>query len=596
MNGMISAETARMRAFFSRADRLWAFTNKGKTEEYRSMSFILLGSLLMTLLPLFIGRYIDTAVGTSAGMCIEIDPYGLFVISAVTVLILFAWYVLTSYGRAHHIRNMSANRIRAAILTKVDAKHIDEVEGRSVGELTGYISNDVPKVAAMMIKDIPAVFENMFLIMAILVLMIFTNTMLALIYIILFAITFSVTRYIGRRMRRDVETRQESLARMNSYLDDVAVNHSLVKLYGLEGRSSRQFARIVSDVSGSYRRAYAISGFVGPVARIVENMGFIVTVIIGTHMMAAGLMGTGMFLTFTSYASLIGRPLFGMNDAINCVQDDMISLVRILDFLDSDEIDRSGEKIDGIRGDIIFDHVSFSYGDRKALDDVSMHIGPGETVALIGVSGSGKSTVIDLILGLCTPAQGSVSIDGKDVSILDKDVLRGSVRLSPPIPWIFTGTILENIGYVREDATREEIIAASERMGFDPVVRGKRDGYDTVIGYGSENLSTGERQMLSLVRLALLDPNVMVIDESLSCIDPVTKRRIGPAVSSLLDGRTAIIISDDPEEVRGADRVIFMKDGRVEAEGTHEELIACCGPYRGIFGTDYNTCNLMRDV
>ena len=316
-------------------------------------------------------------------------------------------------------------------------------------------------------------------------------------------------------------------------------------------------------------------GFIEPLSRIIDNVGYFVTAVIGSMMIIDGDLTFGTFLAFISYAAIIGRPLVSFSNSINKIQSATVSYDRILEFLDETEMpDESAyDDIDPqlSKGDIRFEDVSFTYPDgTKALDHVNMTISSGSVVTIIGEEGSGKSTVSDLIMGFRTATEGRVLLDGKDIADVKRSRLRTLIGISSQDPFIFEGSVYYNLSQTASD---EAIDRMSELTGFDAFVRKMAKGYNTVVGGRGHGLSSGEMQLLSITRLLLYDPKVMIFDESSSEMDPLTGITAFSSTRDRLKDKTLIIVDNTPLSVKYADTVIFMGKGKVLDIGTHSELM-----------------------
>lgn len=561
MKNIVKEEERVTRKFWRDINKIWIFTNAGRRRSLFGLVLITIATLIMTFIPYLLGKILDReghSPDDYLSLCFD-QIWQFFVILAVMVL---AWFILVNIGRRIYIKNSTMGKARCMILEKIDNKHIDEVEKHPTGEFVGLLSNDLSKLTEMIHKDLPGIIENTALILLVIIFMFLTNVQLALVYIVIFLVIVYVIRHIGRKMRTDVENGREELMAMNGYLDDIYTNRSLIKLYGLEPRAMNKFRKMNSKFSQTYLSMFKLMVRVDPIGRIVENLGFILSSVIGIMLYGNSLITIGMLVTFVSYASLLGNPLMNIATEINAIQVDMVSLKKVMAFLESDEIDRSGISADGITGRIVADDITYSYGETEALSHVSFTIESGRIIAFTGATGSGKSTFVDILLGIRNADRGNLFYDHTNVKDFQRFSLRSSVSLCPTVPWIFNGTIFDNIRYVRQDATLEDVKRASETVGFDKIAERFDEGYETLLGENGRALSPGESQMLSLARIMLMDPKVVIFDESMSLLDMTQKDEVCSRTFSALKGKTLILVTGDEGVLKYADGAIHFDNGK----------------------------------
>lgn len=548
------------------------FFNRKRSALYCEMLLMLIGAMIITFIPFLIGKWMDRYTQLNVG-AIDFTLENTAPLMALIIATTAVWYILVTSGRSRYVRNIAMNKLRKNILAKIDRKDINYVETRSPGRYVEYISNEQQNLSRMFNSDVVSVVEGLFVFGVIIVLMLFTNIFLALLYIILLPLTYFAIRHLVRKMKTDVKSRQKSFVKMNSYLDDVSSNYSLIKMYGLEKHMLDDFTEIDTKLSREYRHVLYTSGAVAPLERIVENLGFIISGIVGVILLNSELITAGMFLTFVSYASMMGKPLSNFADGLGRLRDSSVSMQRVCKFLTSDEDERHGDADAGTSdGDIGFRDVSYSVvSGKKILDSVSLDIRHGEHIAMIGASGSGKSSIIDMMVALQSADSGSVLYGGKDVFEYEKNSLRRSISVIPSIPWVLSGTVMENIRVVAPDASEEEIMKACRTIGFDRSVERMENGFDTSVGSGSGNMSLAEKQMLSLVRLLLTDPKVVIFDDSFSGMDALTVLKIKEKMADFLKDRTVITVSDDIIDMMAADRILYVSECSISS-GSHKEL------------------------
>ncbi len=552
---------------------LWRYTKKGKKAVIPGIIMMILGGTIFAAMPLIGRLYIDELEKTRDVFSIKSDDIAVIAIGAV--LMVLAWFALYGYGRKKVICDVSGKKLRDDIAMKTNRIPAAYIEDNGVGDISATMTNDVPVIVKTMRMEISNFFVQLAILVIILGMMFYLNHVLATVYLVLFIVTYYLTRRIGNRMRRDMETKQDSIGEMNDLFSETIVRHSLIKIYGLEDKAMEMFDRVDNKQTGSYVRTTSAFSFIEPISRIVDNAGYLLTAVIGTFMIIDDLLSFETFFAFICYAAIIGRPLISFTDSVNKIQAAAVSHDRVLDFLSEEEMpDQSSfEPIDtGIaKGDLEFRDVTFSYPNgTKALDRVSFSIPPGTKIVIVGEEGSGKSTVSDMIMGFRQATEGRLLLDGKDISTIRRKDLRKLIGIATQTPFLFEGTVYYNLS---PTASKEEIIAMSKLTGFDEYVKYLPRGYDTVIGGRGHGLSSGETQLLSITRLLLYGPKVMIFDESASDMDPITTMNTLDSIKSHFIGKTVIVIDNTPISALKADTVVFMSKGRVMDIGTHSELM-----------------------
>lgn len=575
-----------MRRYKDDLDFIWSASKTGKKGPIIGTSMIVLGCILFALTPILIGLMIDKFTQRiEDDIIFSIDD--VFSPLVVAIVLMIAWYILIVAGRTKLYRDYSSTRIRDALVQKFDKLPAEYFQRHPIGSIGSLITEDIPAVMRIATTHFPSAIAQAATITFIVAMMCLSNIYLGLIYLILTVLSFFITWKLGRSVRSYIKRRQASISKMNGLFSDSMNNHSMLKSYRLEGKAKRRFAKMESEREVSIVRSNNASSYIEPFGRIIDNTGYIASALIGVYMISNGLLTTGMFLSFISYATIIGRPIVTFLDSIYQMQDGSVSMDRITSVLKSKELpDETGLRpldVDDIKGNISFENVSFGYTkDRLAVDRISFDAKAGTITTLVGVAGSGKSTITDLLMKYRMASEGRITIDGIDINDIRRDDLRKVIGVSPQVPWIFEGTIADNIGYSKEGATREEIIEASKAVGFDEFVMKHPEGYDKMLGDGC-GLSSGEMQLLSLARLALYDPKIVILDDSTSDVDPITRYGLINKAEDWLYGKTVIISATDVSSMIIAHNVVYMRSGKIDDMGIHSELMSRNEDYAELF-------------
>ena len=499
-------------------------------------------------------------------------------------LLIVAWYVLTAFASRMMlvVGRVATAGLREAIYGKLHRIPISYLDNHPAGELSSRITNDLDAVGRLVTSDFIGFVTQQSMLLMILLIMALSCPPLAIVYVIIIPCVWAVTQHINDASKGDFARKYAAMGDLNGVLSDSVSNHALIKAYGIEERQSAKFADAEDEYSRSYFRSKFNSGLVAPISVMAMNVGQLALALIGAYMIIEGSLPVGTFIMFLFFVRMINGPVTGAASALNRISDELCAFERIYEFLDEDEVDDSGRdgKLDEpVVGDIEFRDVRFSYGGEDVIDGVTFSVEHGRITAIVGPSGSGKTTLVNLLMGFYTPASGSILVDGKDVTRIDRDSIREHIGMVSQVPWVFDGTVAENIGYPKEGCTMDEIIAASRAVGFDQYVSALPDGYDTMIGDDRYQLSVGEKRLLILARAMIADPDILILDEATAGVDVKSEHTVIQEVKRAFAGRTVIIITHNLYEITDAERIVYIDAGTVAESGTHEELLALDGRY-----------------
>ncbi len=541
----------------------------GNPDDRRTVVYCTVMSIVATglfyTIPYLCGHLLNRLVKMYSG---DYDYDYVFVVSlcALLVLIVVFWYVATSECRKRMavLALDTTKRMRVGLHDKMLKVPPSYIESVSPGDLTARFTNDLPAVSRLISKDSTGFVVYSTMVVAILFMMMVTSPYLGILYIILLPITLSVGYYMTRASEKDMGEQRERISELNSMMSDIITSHRIVKNEMAGDVVLEEFAASDREFTKAYVSTKMRSAFIGPLTAMVTNIGYLLTVIIGSVLIINGMLQIGMFMSFMIYVRLVSAPLSSSAEVYNRIRDEAISLDRVLEVLEAPEeevIEDSSEPFD-LKGDIVFEDVDFSYGDKKALDSLSFTVKAGEITALVGPTGSGKTTAASLIIGYHTADSGRVTVDGRDVSLMSrKDISRHMAAVLQK-PWLFDGTIRENIVYTNTGAKEEDMLRYSKLTGLDDFVRTLPEGYDTKIGTDLNMLPLAQCRMVALTRAFLYNPEIMVLDEAVAGIDPVSGQSILDGLRSEFRGRTVILITHNPALIRQADRVVRIEDGR----------------------------------
>jgi len=515
----------------------------------------------------------------------------------VTLLWVVALYVASSaflWAQGYLLNDVVLAvvlRLRADVEAKIHRLPLSYFDRQQRGELLSRVTNDISNISQSLQQTISQVLTSLLTVIGVVSMMFVISPILALIALVTIPAAMYVTKFIAKRSQGKFIAQWTHTGALNGLIEEAFTGHELVKVFGRHREVARRFDEKNSQLYEASFGAQFISGTIMPAVQFIGNVNYVLIAVIGALRVATGGMTLGAVQAFIQYSRQFTRPLTQVASMANSLQSGVASAERVFDLLDAKE--QSAEPAvpahpHTLNGRVEFEHVSFRYdADKPLIDDLSLVAEPGHTIAIVGPTGAGKTTLVNLIMRFYELDAGRITLDGVDIATMRRDELRSRIGMVLQDAWLFSGTIRDNIRYGRPDATDAELLEAAQATFVDRFVRSLPRGYDTVIDEESSNLSAGQKQLITIARAFLTQPALLILDEATSSVDTRTETLVQHAMAALRSNRTSFVIAHRLSTIRDADLILVMRDGRIVEQGTHEALLAHRGAYYELYNAQF---------
>ncbi|WBB65024.1 ABC transporter ATP-binding protein [Micromonospora sp. WMMD812] len=482
--------------------------------------------------------------------------------------------------------------LRADVEEKLNRLPLPYFDRQPRGELLSRVTNDIDNISTSLQQTLSQLLTSLLTVVGVLGAMFWISPLLAVVALVAVPLSVVVTQRIAKRSQKQFIAQWTHTGELNGQIEEAFTGHELVKVFGRQREVEAAFTAKNEQLFQASFGAQFISGIIMPSMMFIGNLSYVAIAVVGGLRVASGSMSLGDVQAFIQYSRQFTQPLTQVASMANLLQSGVASAERVFAVLDADEQSPDPAvpaRVTDPHGRVEFDHVSFRYDpDKPLIDDLSLVAEPGHTVAIVGPTGAGKTTLVNLIMRFYELDAGRITLDGVDITTMRRDDLRGRIGMVLQDTWLFGGTIRDNIAYGRPDATEEEILAAARATFVDRFVRSLPDGYDTVIDEEGSNVSAGEKQLITIARAFLAEPSLLILDEATSSVDTRTEVLLQRAMAALRSDRTSFVIAHRLSTIRDADLILMMENGRIVEQGTHEQLLAAHGAYHRLYRSQFS--------
>lgn len=565
--------------------RIWAYLNRQRAGLIVVYVFTALNAIVSLVGPYLLGTAIDTAV--IPGDWDKLVRFCLLLIGIYLLGSVVAWvqaYVMTS------VSQNTVFELRRDLFAKYQELPVQFFDTHSSGELMSRATNDIDNVSNTLNQSVTQLLNSLITLSGSLVIMLSLSLPLTVVALITIPLVLLASRKITGLSRVYFKNQQRHLGELNGFIEETISGQKVVKQYRREEIEVRRFRSISGELNKVGIKAQIVSGLVGPVMNLINNLNFALIAGVGGWMAFHDIVTVGVIVSFLNYSRQFGRPINELANQYNLIQSAIAGAERVFEVMDmpSEYGDDKESELPRLSGEVKFDNVSFGYKpDAPILRGVTFEAKPGEKIALVGPTGAGKTTIVNLLTRFYEIHDGNVFIDGREIRDLDKNALRRQLGMVLQDAHVFSGTIRDNIRFGRLDATDREVEEAARLANAERFIARLPHGYDTMLESEGSNLSHGQRQLLTIARAILSDPAILILDEATSSVDTRTEMQIQHAMKALMKGRTSFVIAHRLSTIRDADRILVIQNGEIAEQGNHEQLLALSGVYHELYNSQF---------
>lgn len=561
-------------------------------------------ALLSVLGPMYLGDIIDAIqVQVEIKLADGAMDFSQVLKILMTVFLVYAASSVMMFIQNYLMAGMSqdiARDLRGKINRKLSRLPLRFFDSNSKGDILSRLTNDMDSISVTLQNNLVQLLTAVSTLVGVFVMMMIVSPLMGAITLATIPPCVFVTFVIARRSERYFRRQWNVLGELNGHIEEMYTGHKVIKAFDREHAAIEEFDEINTELFRVSRLAQFLSGNIGPLMTFINNLGYSVICIVGGLMFLQGSMTLGVITSFIAYSKMFTQPISNIGNLMNNLQASIAAAERVFHVLDEEDAppDSKENRIVKQRGNgrVCFEHVDFGYKkDRTIIHDLNLTVEPGNLVAIVGPTGAGKTTLVNLLMRFYDVDQGRITIDGVDIRTVPRENLRSVFGMVLQDAWLFEGTVRENIAYGRFDATEEEILRAAHVARVDEIVDMLPNGYDTLIEENGANLSQGERQLITIARAVLSDPEILILDEATSSVDTRTELLIQESMQELMHSRTSFVIAHRLSTIREADAILVMRHGKIVESGSHEELLEKGGTYAQLYNSQFGDCDIDED-
>ncbi|MGZ9585722.1 ABC transporter ATP-binding protein [Paenibacillus marinisediminis] len=525
----------------------------------------------------------------------EAFDFGYIANIMLILIALYAVSALFSYLQQYVMAGVAQKIVydmRMQINEKLSRLPLKYFDSKTHGEILSRVTNDVDNISTTLQQSLTQLITSIVTIIGVIIMMLTISPILTLILVLTLPLSVIATKKVASTSQKHFAGQQRSLGELNGHVEEMYTGHQVVKAFGYEPRSQAEFEAINERLYNSGQKAQFISGVIMPVMNFIGNIGYVLVSVVGGILVTRGSIEIGDIQAFIQYTRQFTQPIAQTANIANLIQSTIASAERIFEVLDEEEEVAEAASPVVIKeplGQVEFNHVQFGYkAEELLITDMNIHVLPGQTIAIVGPTGAGKTTLINLLMRFYELNGGSISIDGVDITRMKRSDLRTMFGMVLQDTWLFNGTIHDNLAYARPDASDADIVRAAKAARADHFIRTLPEGYNTVLNEEASNISQGQKQLLTIARAILADPAILILDEATSSVDTRTEAHIQEAMQTLMKGRTSFVIAHRLSTIRNADLILVMNKGTVIEQGSHDELMKQHGFYADLYNSQFS--------
>ncbi|GGG19728.1 ABC transporter ATP-binding protein [Paenibacillus aceti] len=522
------------------------------------------------------------------------------------ILILIGLYLLSAaFGYIQQylmagVAQKTVYDLRREVNDKLSRLPLKYFDARTHGEILSRVTNDVDNISSTLQQSLTQLITSVLTIIGVIVMMLSISPLMTLIAILTLPLSIVAITSIAKKSQKQFLRQQKELGELNGHVEEMYTGHNVVKAFGREQRSLDEFNEVNERLYQAGWKAQFISGVIMPIMSFIGNIGYVLVSVVGGILVTKGRIAIGDVQAFIQYARQFTQPVAQTANIANIIQSTVASAERVFEILDEEEeVAESDHSValPEAKGNVAFEHVKFGYDPNNILiEEMNINVSKGQTIAIVGPTGAGKTTLINLLMRFYEVTEGRITVDGVNITDMKRGDLRSLFGMVLQDTWLFNGTIRDNIAYGREGATEEEIIQAAKTAHADHFIRTLPGGYDTILNEEASNISQGQKQLLTIARAILADPAILILDEATSSVDTRTEVYIQKAMNVLMKGRTSFVIAHRLSTIKDADLILVMNHGTVIEKGTHTELLAEGGFYADLYNSQFTGGGLGQEV